>query len=297
MIRSMTAFASGAGSHGAQSWAWELRGVNGRGLDLRLRLPDGIDGLEAAVRAALGQRLTRGNANVTLRLAREDGGTALAVDPVALNAAVHAVALAQAAAAAAGVTLDPPRATDLLALRGVLVQGGAGGEDSESLLAALMSSFATALDDFTAMRAEEGRALASVIEAQLAEIARLTAAAAAMAEARRDDSRRALTAALRRLFEDVPEMDEARLAQELALIAVKSDVTEEIDRLTAHVAAARALIADPAPAGRKLDFLAQEFNREANTLCSKAQSTGLTRIGLDLKAVIDQMREQVQNVE
>jgi len=296
MIRSMTAFASGAGNHGAQSWVWELRGVNGRGLDLRLRLPDGIDGLEPASRAAVAQRLTRGNVSVSLRLAREDGATVLTVDPAALAAAVQAVAQAQAAAAAAGLTLDPPRATDLLMVRGVLVQGSAS-EDSESLLSALLASLGTALADFTTMRADEGRALAAVLEAQLAEIARLTGEAAAMAEARREDSRRALSAALRRLFEDVPEMDETRLAQELALIAVKSDVTEEIDRLTAHVAAARALIADPQPAGRKLDFLAQEFNREANTLCSKAQSTGLTRIGLDLKAVIDQMREQVQNVE
>lgn len=297
MIRSMTAFASGAGTHGAQSWAWELRGVNGRGLDLRLRLPEGVDGLEPAVRAALSARLTRGNVSATLKLTREGGEGALTVDPVALASAVQAVAAVQAAAAAAGLTLDAPRATDLLSLRGVLVQGAAPGGEGESLLAALLAGLDATLADFAAMRVREGRALTTIIEAQLAEIARLTAEAAAMAETRREDSRRALTAALRRLFEDVPEMDEARLAQELALLAVKADVTEEIDRLTAHVAAARALIADPAPAGRKLDFLAQEFNREANTLCSKAQSTGLTRIGLDLKAVIDQMREQVQNVE
>ena len=147
------------------------------------------------------------------------------------------------------------------------------------------------------MRAHEGAALEKVIADQLDQIAKLTDAAAIAAEARAPQVKENLTAALRRVIEDVGEVEEARIAQELAVLAVKSDVTEEIDRLRAHVAAARALLAEDKPAGRKLDFLAQEFNREANTLCAKAQAAALTAIGLDLKAVIDQMREQIQNVE
>lgn len=293
MIRSMTAYASLSG--GAGAWAWEIRGVNGRGLDLRLRLPEGIEGLEPAVRAAATARLARGSVTLSLRLAREDGGALIAVDPAQLAAALAALQQVNAAAIAAGLSLAPTSAADILALRGVTLQAPAVND--AALMPALLAGLDRLLDDFVAMRAAEGRALAAVLTAQIDRIAALVDEAGRLAEARRDETRAALTAALRRVFEDVPEADEARLAQELALIAVKTDVTEELHRLAAHAAAAREMIADPAPAGRKLDFLAQEFNREANTLCSKAQSAGLTRVGLDLKAVIDQMREQIQNVE
>jgi uncharacterized protein (TIGR00255 family) len=167
----------------------------------------------------------------------------------------------------------------------------------DSLISILRADVDALLEDFVTMRRSEGAILGDLLAFHLDRIETLVAEAAAIAHARRDEARAALSAALRRVFEEVPEMDEARIAQELALIAVKSDVTEELDRLTAHITAARALLHDPSPQGRKLDFLAQEFNREANTLCSKAQSADLTRVGLDLKAVIEQMREQVQNVE
>ena len=296
MIHSMTAFASRTGSLGPVSWVWEMRGVNARGLDLRLRVPEGIEGLEQALRAALTNGLSRGNVTVNLRLSREDTAQPLAIDETQLDAVLAALDTIQERAFAMGVTLGQPTAADVLSQRGVLVPGKAQDDDA-ALAAALHADIAPLLADFTQMRASEGEALSAVIAAQLAQIADLTEAAAGAAADRAPRVRESLTAAMRRVLEDVVEVDPARLAQELAVLAVKSDVTEEIDRLKAHVAAARALLADDKPAGRKLDFLAQEFNREANTLCSKAQASALTAIGLDLKAVIDQMREQIQNVE
>jgi uncharacterized protein (TIGR00255 family) len=296
MTHSMTAFASRTGAFSAVSWAWEMRGVNARGLDLRLRLPDSIEGLEPAVRAALTKALARGNVTVNLRLSREDIQGGLTVDAAQLDGVLKALDMVQERAFEMGVTLGQPTAADVLAQRGVLVSAKSD-ERSTELAAALLADIAPLVADFVGMRAHEGAALQEVIAEQLAQIDMLTAAAAKQAVRRAPQVRENLTAALRRVREDAPDMDEGRIAQELALLAVKSDVTEEIDRLKAHVVAARALLASDKPAGRKLDFLAQEFNREANTLCAKAQATDLTAIGLDLKAVIDQMREQIQNVE
>lgn len=296
MTQSMTAFASRTGALGAASWAWEMRGVNARGLDIRLRMPDGIEGLEPALRAALGKALSRGNVTVNLRLQRDDVAGALAVDEAYLDEVLKALDLVQERAFAMGVTLGQPTAADVLTQRGVLMPAKAD-DDAAALAAALIADVAPLVADFVDMRAREGNALAAVIRDQLDQIAALTDAAAVAAEARAPQVKANLTAALRRVLEDVAEVEPGRVAQELALLAVKSDVTEEIDRLKAHVAAARALLDERKPAGRKLDFLAQEFNREANTLCAKAQAAPLTAIGLDLKAVIDQMREQIQNVE
>jgi uncharacterized protein (TIGR00255 family) len=201
----------------------------------------------------------------------------------------------QERAFALGVTLGQPNAADVLSQRGVVVTVPAT-EGEEGLLAALLGDLDRLLDDFIAAREAEGRALAAVLSDQIVAIARLTEDAARAAQARRLEAEEAFRAALRRVTEAV-EVDEGRIAQELALLAVKADVTEELDRLGAHVSAARDLLADPKPSGRRLDFLLQEFNREANTLLSKAGNAQLSRIGLDLKATIDQMREQVQNVE
>ena len=296
MITSMTGFASRRGAgHGAQ-WAWELRSVNGRGLDLRLRLPEGVEGLEPAARAALGKRIARGSVSLSLRLTRDAGAEALRLNPAALEAALTAVRAAEAAADRLGVKLAPATPADLLALRGVMEAGG-GETDGAALTAALVADLPKLVEDFCAARAEEGRSLAGILAGQLDATAALVEEAAALAEARRPQQAAALAEAMAQLLGQAPQADPGRLEQELALLAVKTDVTEEIDRLRAHVAAARALLAEAGPVGRKLDFLTQEFNREANTLCSKAQSAPLTRVGLDLKTLIDQMREQVQNVE
>tara|TARA_R110002051_G_scaffold57104_3_gene105819 strand:+ start:23779 stop:24699 length:921 start_codon:yes stop_codon:yes gene_type:complete len=296
MIHSMTAFASQTGTFGATSWAWEIRGVNARGLDLRLRIPDGLTQVEVAARKALGEQLARGNVTVNLRLTREEGAQALSVNETQLDAVLAALDAVQERAFEMGVTLAQPTAADVLAQRGVMTQERVEPDES-ALSAAICADIAPLVAAFVAMRAAEGAALAEVVTVQLDEIADLVTRAEAAALARRTIVKAKLTADMARILEDITEIDEARIAQELALLAVKLDVTEEIVRLQTHVAAARALLTGPKPAGRKLDFLAQEFNREANTLCAKAGSSELTAIGLDLKSVIDQMREQIQNVE
>ncbi len=295
---SMTGFAARRGAGLGYSWAWDLRSVNGKGLDLRLRVPDWIDGLEALVRAELQKALTRGNVSLTLKVAQEDGreGAAFRLNEDALGAALAALGRVEAAAMASGVTLRQPTAADVLTLRGV-IDATAQDVDTTPLRQALLADLPALLADFQMMRGAEGRALSTVLTAQLDRISALTAEALAETATRAATQADTLREAVARLIGATDAVDPARLAQELALLAVKTDVTEELDRLTAHVAAARAHLAEGQPAGRKLDFLMQEFMREANTLCSKAQSRALTRIGLDLKTVIDQMREQVQNVE
>lgn len=297
MTVSMTGFAARRGAGAGYGWLWDIRSVNGKGLDLRLRVPDWVDGLEVALRAELQKALGRGNVSLTLKVARESG----AAEPARVNREVLAGVLralqeVEAAAMTAGVTLAQATAADVLAMRGVM-DAAAAEEDTTPLRAAILADLPGLLADFAAMRAAEGAALAGVIGAQVDSIAALVAEAARLAEARRDKAADSLRAALARLTANAEGLDEARIAQELALLAVKQDVTEELDRLGAHIAAARALLAEAAPVGRKFDFLMQEFLREANTLLSKAQDIDLTRVGLDLKTVIDQMREQVQNVE
>ncbi len=296
MIRSMTGFASSSGTDTPFIWGWEVRSVNGKGLDLRVRVPDWVDGLEAGVRKKLGARTARGNITCNLRLSREEGGNMLTVNAVQLDTVLDALHQIEARAMDAGVSLAPSKATDIVTMRGVLEQAVLE-QDTVALCATLLADVDAVLDDFDAMRASEGAALAKVLEVQLAQIENLTTKAAALAETRKDEMAANLRRNLARVIENVDGADESRVAQELAMIAVKSDITEETDRLTAHVAAARTLLGQGDPVGRKLDFLMQEFNREANTLCSKAQNTALTTVGLALKAVIDQMREQVQNVE
>ena len=297
MIVSMTGFAVRKGQGAGAAWQWEVRSVNGKGLDLRLRLPEWIDGLEPLVRAELARRVQRGNVSLTLKLVRDTGADALRVNRAVLASVLSGLAEVTEAAAMRGLVLDAPSAAEVLGLRGVLDQAVADEDDTEPLRSVLMTDLLPLLDAFAAARSAEGAALAGILSAQIDLIAALTADAAAEAALRREAMGQSLRDAVTRVLANAAAVDETRLAQELALIAVKADVTEEIDRLTAHVEAARALLADAGPVGRRFDFLTQEFNREANTLCSKAQSIALTRIGLDLKTVIDQMREQVQNVE
>ncbi|MBK5928336.1 YicC/YloC family endoribonuclease [Rhodobaculum claviforme] len=296
MISSMTGFATHAGALDRVSWQWEMRSVNARGLDLRLRLPDGIAGLEAGVRAALSARIARGSVSLSLRLTRPAEGEVPRLNAEVLSAVLSALRTAEEAAAAADVRLAPASAAEVLALRGVL-ETAAPEADTAPLAAALLADLPALLDAHGAARAAEGAALGAILAAQVDRIAALSEAAAELAAARRPEQARALASAVAALLAQAPQADPGRLEQELAVIATRTDITEEIDRLRAHVAAARDLLGQGGPVGRRLDFLTQEFNREANTLCAKAQSAALTRAGLDLKAVIDQMREQVQNVE
>ncbi|WP_316249262.1 YicC/YloC family endoribonuclease [Roseicyclus sediminis] len=292
-IASMTGFATLEGAAPGLRWSWEIRGVNGRGLDLRLRLPDGLGALEAPLRKLLSDKIARGSVTLGLRLTRSEEAGAGGVDAAALETALNALAQVRAAAEARGMELSRPSAAEILALRGMAETAGAP-EPPEA--ARLLSEAGRLIEAFLAMRLSEGRAVAEVLGAQIDRIAALTEAAETAAAARAVSQAETFRANVRKLL-DTADLDEARLAQELALLAVKSDVTEEIDRLRAHVAAARELLATGGPVGRKLDFLMQEFNREANTLCSKSGDAALTAIGLDLKLAIDQTREQVQNVE
>ncbi|MFP4275120.1 MAG: YicC/YloC family endoribonuclease [Paracoccaceae bacterium] len=295
MIRSMTGFAAARGEGAGHDWAFDLRSVNGRGLDLRLRLPDWIEGLEPILRARLSKAVQRGNVTLSLRVAREEARGGLRLNEAALGAALDALGRAEAEAMVRGVTLAPATAADLLGLRGV-IDTAPPEEGQEALRALLIDAFEPVLAAFLEMREHEGAALAEILAGQLDEVERLVTEAEALLPERAAGAERALRDGLARVLANV-EADEARIAQELALIAMKADITEELDRLRAHLAAARALLAEGGTVGRKLDFLTQEFNREANTLCAKSNHAGLTRVGLALKAVIDQMREQAQNVE
>jgi uncharacterized protein (TIGR00255 family) len=292
----MTGFASRRGQGAGCSWLWDIRSVNGKGLDLRLRLPDWVDGLEQKVRGAVAAVVLRGNVSLSLKLSRDDGSEALSISPQGLDAVLAALATIRARADSQGLVLADPSSAEILSLRGVATQSGEI-TDTSALLTALVEDMAPLLAEFAATRHAEGAALSGVISAQIDRIAELTGQAATAAEARRPELQRVLNENLVRVLQGAADADPDRVAQELALLVVKADVTEEIDRLKAHVTAARALLADKGAVGRKFDFLMQEFMREANTLCSKSGNADLTRIGLDLKTVIDQMREQVQNVE
>ena len=298
MTTSMTGFAAQKGTAEGHVWAWDIRSVNGKGLDLRLRLPDWIEGLELAVRADLQKAVNRGNVSLSLKLARDgaEGAVGPGVNMAVLASVLASLRVVEDAAMDVGVTLAQATAADVLSFRGV-AETSAVEEDTAPLRAALLADLPGLIAAFNAMRTAEGAALHSVITAQLDQIEALTLAAKAEADARLEVGASTLQLALGRVLDNAEGVDAGRVAQELALIAVKADVTEELDRLAAHVTAARTLMSESGPVGRKLDFLMQEFMREANTLCSKAQSLSLTRIGLDLKTTIDQMREQVQNVE
>ncbi len=296
MRQSMTGFASQSGHGLGRSWTWELRGVNGKGLDLRLRLPDGIDGLDAEVRRRAASRLVRGNVQIGLKLTADAAEGGLRLDPAQLSAVLTAMAQIESEAMTQGLSLAPSTAAQIVGLRGILTTEAAEG-DPALLCPLLLSDFDAALDSFAEMRAAEGRALSKVLTRQLDEIDALVTEAESAVVARASQQAARLQTQLGRVMEGADGMDPTRVAQELALIAVKSDVTEEIDRLRAHVQAARALLGDAGAVGRKFDFLMQEFNREANTLCSKSGDARLTQAGLALKTIIDQMREQVQNVE
>jgi uncharacterized protein (TIGR00255 family) len=295
VLASMTGFARAQGETGATAWVWELRSVNGRGLDLKLRLPAGLDALEPVLREATTKVLKRGNVSGTLTLKREVQ-SGLTADPAAL-ARVRQLAI-ELAAGIPGA--PPPRAELLLALPGVMRQANTQDdpvEQKDELATAVRDGYFVVLDELAAARAGEGAKLAGIVAVLLDEISALHAGAALEAATQPALHKARLQEQLADILGAVPALPEERLAQEIALLAAKSDVREELDRLAAHIATARTLLEEAAGAGRKLDFLVQEFNREVNTLCSKSTSLPLTAIGLKLKAAVEQLREQVANVE
>lgn len=291
-ISSMTGFARMEGALGETRWTWEIKSVNGRGLEPRFRLPPGYDFLEPDLRKLLAEKFSRGsfNAFLSLKGAAIDG--AFAVNRAALDSAIKLIEDIRQR-----IDCDKPRPEGVLALRGVVEQESAlDDEDSRAELAEkLRTAFRDCAGALSKARRREGEALEALISGQLATITTLTAAARASTDAKLETIRTRIAQQLAELLAGA--VPEERLAEEAAMLAVRADIREELDRLDAHVEAGRALLKDAGAVGRRLDFLTQEFNREANTLCSKAQDMGLKRIGLDLKTTIDQMREQVQNVE
>jgi uncharacterized protein (TIGR00255 family) len=293
-LKSMTGFASRDGLTGSAAWHWELRSVNSRGLDIRLRLPPGFEGLEPRIRAAIAQQLARGSIAVNLSAKRTDGGSQIKLNETALRQVLLALEALKETVAVA-----PPRPEALLGLKGVLeqIEPEESASEAEARTAAMLMDLEQALTDLVVVRAAEGRRLEQIVREQLVAIERLVQHIAVLPARSVEAVRARLKEQVARLLEANVNFDEARLYQEAAMLAARADVEEELKRIGSHVAAARELLGSGQPAGRRLDFLAQELNREANTLCAKANDEDTTRAGLELKAVIDQMREQVQNVE
>ena len=298
MIASMTGYARAQGSDDRRRWVWEARSVNGRNLDIRCRVPQGFDRLENPARTAVGGRLKRGNVSLTLTITSERQAKPLRINRALLaelGLLVEEVRKTTGAAA--------PSADGLLRVRGVIDEEDEG-EQTEEALATLDKALATALDEvlksLVSARATEGKALAKVIDGHVTEIESLCNRAAERALVQVGTVRARFDSQLAELLGRAPALSEERFAQEVALLVGKADVREELDRLGAHIAQARTLLSEARPdnpVGRKFDFLCQEFNREANTLCSKSADIELTRIGIDLKGAVERMREQVQNVE
>ncbi|HXP05754.1 MAG TPA: YicC/YloC family endoribonuclease [Stellaceae bacterium] len=291
-VSSMTGFARTEGEVAGISWVWELKSVNGKSLDLRLRLPPGYDAMEAPLRAALGGRLRRGNISAVLTVNR------VSPPAIRINRDMLDRVLALVGELSAEVEAAPPRIDGLIALRGIIETVEDEPDDViEARRNGIAKSWSSALEQLVVARGEEGARLDTVLSGQLAELAELVAAASASAAAQPEALRARLQQSIAAVADLAPGMPAERIAQELALLVSRGDIREELDRLRAHLAQAGDLLAKGEGVGRQLDFLCQELNREANTLCSKSADIELTRIGLALKVAVEQFREQVQNLE
>ena len=290
----MTGFARSDGRHSQHTWHWEVRTVNGRGLDVRLRMPPGYDSVEQAVRDACKKRLARGNCSLTLTVKRDSGETAARLNEDVFKQVIKAVEQARSMVDAAPPTLD-----GLLSMRGVIefTEEEEDEDEKKARMEAVLADFGHVIDNLIEARSAEGEHLAREITGQVDEVEVLVGTIEKSPTREADAIRGRLQEQIERLLGETSKLDEQRLHQEAVLMAAKADVEEELARLRAHIAAARDLIASDQPVGRKFDFLTQEFNREANTICSKSNAPDITTAGLALKAVIDRMREQVQNIE
>ncbi|QIB32518.1 YicC/YloC family endoribonuclease [Ancylobacter pratisalsi] len=293
-LASMTGFARTQGMIGAWNWAWELKSVNGKGLDVRLRLPGGWEALEPRLKPIASQALGRGNVSANLSMTRQEVAVSVRVNEDVLRAIATTLRRV-----AVDIDAPPIRIEGLLGIKGVLevAEAEESTQERRDAEAAVIAGFEEALAELSVMRMQEGAALGAVLHDRLDGIATLTAQAEANPSRQPEAIRARLLEQIRVLMDTGTNFDPDRLHQEALMLATKVDVREELDRLVAHVAAARTMLAEGGAVGRKLDFLAQEFNRETNTLCSKANDVSLTAIGLELKGLVEQFREQVQNIE
>jgi uncharacterized protein (TIGR00255 family) len=293
-LYSMTGFARADGAGAIHRWTWEVRSVNGKGLDIRLRLPAGFEHLELPARERIGGSLARGNVQAVLTTQSQPGAARIRV-----NDDVLAEVLAAMDRIGSRMNVQPPTLDGILSVKGVVetVEAEQDEQIRADLAAAMLSDLDAALAALVADRVREGGAISVVLRGRLDEVERLVRAVEASPARTPDAIRTRLAEQIAILLDAAPALDPDRLHQEAVLLATRADVREEIDRLDAHIAAARDLLDDGGPVGRRLDFLAQEFNREVNTLCSKSNDRAVTAIGLQLKAVVDQFREQIQNVE
>jgi uncharacterized protein (TIGR00255 family) len=293
-LSSMTGFARRHGVCGFYAWAWELKSVNAKGLDLRLRLPQGWDAVEVPVRSRAAEMLARGTVYGNLTIERQGVAPVVRVNEPVLNAVLTTLK-----ALAGRVEAEPARLDGILSLKGVIEVSEEEDkeEDRRAAETAVIAGFRETLADLSVMRRREGDALARVLTQRLSEIAALTARAEAAPGRKPEAIKARLAEQVATLLSTSERFDPDRLHQEAILIASKADIREELDRLVAHVGQAQRLIADGGSVGRRLDFLSQELNRESNTLCAKSNDVELTNIGLELKTVVEQFREQVQNLE
>jgi len=293
-IMSMTGFARGAGAANGFHWNWEIKSVNNKGLDVRTRLPSFLDGFDLQVKKVVPSVITRGSVFISLTIDSDTDGETLVINEERLQALLE---LAKRYSGAEGV--EKPSLDGLLAVKGVVDVSvrETTDEEREGLESALLASLSDVLKKLVKARAEEGARMFGVLNDQISQVEALAGKARSIAGVRDQAIFDRYKAQLAKLENIDKPVSEERIVQELAVLAVKADIQEELDRLDSHVEEAKALLSKGKPVGRRLDFLCQEFNREANTLCSKSSDSELTKIGLDLKVLIDQFREQVQNIE
>ncbi len=290
----MTGFARIVGADDSYNWVWELRSINSRSLDIRLRLPSGMDNIETGIRNTITECLNRGNISVSLTLQKPPNRQEILINSDVLNQILDI-----SKNISESHNVSPPSVDGLLAIRGVLEvkEEEENYQHRKNMEIAVLNSLTKALDQLIQSRYSEGERLAVSISRHLDEIDSFIKEASSVDEAQPAMIVKRMREQINSLANELPALTEERLAQEAAILAVKGDIREELDRLSAHVEGARELMEGGSPVGRKLDFLCQEFNREANTVCSKSSDLKLTRVGLQLKAAIERLREQIQNIE
>ncbi|MFK5981066.1 MAG: YicC/YloC family endoribonuclease [Rhizobiaceae bacterium] len=293
-LQSMTGFSRSEGLHATGRWVWELRSVNNKGLDLRMRLPYGFETIEVDCKKAVASAFSRGSIQVSLQFSKEGSANVPSINPAALEAVLSVAAQLQERIGAA-----PPTVDGILAIKGILeiTETDLTDDEVKSRNKEVLSGLKTAIVDLTTARESEGEAIVAVMSDQVSKIGGLVAKIEADPSRTMDAIRQRLQQQLAPLLEEGSDLDPQRLHQEAAYLATKADLREELDRLVAHVVAGQKLLSSAGPAGRKLDFLAQEFNRECNTICSKSNAPSVTGLGLEMKIIVDQLREQTQNLE